>query len=203
MFPNRLVVCIPEIAAAFLFIQLEGGMTTGRGYVFVGFLQLFNHVQLQHCSMEYINQCFLPLSYLSSSPAVSPSSAPIACCSWPVMNCSARLRFTMKKGEAEYELQTAHQVPCTLFLLCLYINLLVLSTRTLKPTLVFTELLLCKRTSISHYHGLSLEKTAACWETCIQVPVCGLLPGVDGRVHQKMVRSASCCCTNGGVSCWC
>lgn len=36
MFPNRLAVCIPEIAAAFLFIYLiGGGMTTGRGYVFV------------------------------------------------------------------------------------------------------------------------------------------------------------------------
>lgn len=46
----------------------------------------------------------------------------------------------------------------------------------------------------SHHHGFSLEKTAACWETCIQVPVCGLLPGTDGWVHQKMVRSSWCYC---------
>lgn len=75
-----------------------------------------------------------------------------------------------------------------------------MSTHTVKPTLIFAELLLCERTDISHHHGFSLEKTAACWETCIQVPVCGLLPGADGRVHQKMVRSCLCCCTNGEVA---
>lgn len=82
----------------------------------------------------------------------------------------------------------------TLFTVSVYKSANIKHTRSLKPTLVFTPLLLCKRTGITHHHGFSLEKTAACWETCIQVPVCGLLPGIDGWVHQKMVRSSSYCC---------
>lgn len=36
-----------------------------------------------------------------------------------------------------------------------------------------------------------MEETAACWETCLQIPVRGILSGAHGGMHQEMV---SCHC---------
>lgn len=35
-------------------------------------------------------------------------------------------------------------------------------------------------------YGFGVEKAATCRETCVQVPVCGILPGVDGGMHKEM-----------------
>lgn len=63
----------------------------------------------------------------------------------------------------------------------LYVEPLALGTCTVKPALLDPRAAaVCWTLIFSHHHGFSLEETAACWETCIQVPVCGLLPGADG-----------------------
>lgn len=56
----------------------------------------------QSCSLPFIycvknddSMRELPFHYLSTATA---------CCSWPVMSHSARLGFTLRRGEAEYEL---------------------------------------------------------------------------------------------------
>lgn len=40
-------------------------------------------------------------------------------------------------------------------------------------------------------HGFSVEKTAACGQARLQVPVCGFLSGADGRMHQEVVSLLS------------
>lgn len=108
----------------YLFNWREGGWQQEGGMFLWSIVawKVQDHVQLQHCSLEYINQCFIPSAlfvFQSCSLHIiycvknddsmrelpfSYLSTPIACCSCPVMSHSARLGFTVKKGEAEYEL---------------------------------------------------------------------------------------------------
>lgn len=63
-------------------------------------------------------------------------------------------------------------------------------------------------------HGFGVEETAACWETCFQIPVRRLLPGTHGGMHKEMVSchclhvsrvpllisSPACACVSGMLS---
>lgn len=63
-------------------------------------------------------------------------------------------------------------------------------------------------------HGFGVEETAACWETCFQIPVRRLLPGTHGGMHKEMVSchclhvsrvpllisSPACACVTGMLS---
>lgn len=43
------------------------------------------------------------------------------------------------------------------------------------------------RRTIPKKYGIGLEKTTACWEACVQIPVRGFLSGADGGMHKEMV----------------
>lgn len=110
-------------------------------------------------------------------------------CSW--LGHSSKTGFTLWTGRRLNGLQASFQVLVFFFFWKYRHTCKALGRWALCFIKAAVSLIQDCSSLLTYHHGFSLEETAASGKTCLQVPVCGLLPGADGWVYKEMVRCAA------------